>query len=236
MGRRGYPAEFRRKVLDLVDAGRKVADVARDLGVSDQTIYNWRLQDRIDRGLEPGATSAGRPTTSASSRTTTSWRRTRRRVRCSSWSRSRSTTSTRRTPRCTPPVTATPRTTSRRTPPNGSRPTATRSTAGSRRRARADGAPRHRPTMGGRPEAIAGPTLHNRDDGTPIGRGARHDEPPAEPARRGRRRGARRGARGQHRRRMQQAFLDYSMSVIVGRALPDVRDRLKRRRVRRSGK
>ena len=152
MGRRGYPAEFRRKVLDLVDVGRKVADVARDLGVSDQTIYNWRLQDRIDRGLEPGATSAGRPTTSASSRTTTSWRRTRRRVRCSSWSRSRSTTSTRRTPRCTPPVTATPRTTSRRTPPNGSRPTATRSTAGSMRRARADGAPRHRPTMGGRPE------------------------------------------------------------------------------------
>jgi DNA gyrase/topoisomerase IV subunit A len=36
--------------------------------------------------------------------------------------------------------------------------------------------------------------------------------------------------------RMQQAFLDYSMSVIVGRALPDVRDRLKRRRVRRSGR
>ena len=27
--------------------------------------------------------------------------------------------------------------------------------------------------------------------------------------------------------RMQQAFLDYSMSVIVGRALPDVRDGLK---------
>lgn len=58
MGRRGYPAEFRRRVLDLVEAGRKVADVARDLQVSDQTIYNWRRQDRIDRGLEPGATSA----------------------------------------------------------------------------------------------------------------------------------------------------------------------------------
>ena len=27
-----YPAEFRRKVLDLLDAGRKVADVAADLG------------------------------------------------------------------------------------------------------------------------------------------------------------------------------------------------------------
>lgn len=57
MGRRGYPPEFRRKVLDLVEAGRKVADVARDLGISDQTIYTWRRQDRIDRGLEPGLTS-----------------------------------------------------------------------------------------------------------------------------------------------------------------------------------
>ncbi|GAA1440274.1 hypothetical protein [Nocardiopsis tropica] len=33
MGRRGYPAEFRRKVLDLVQAGRSVADVAHDLEV-----------------------------------------------------------------------------------------------------------------------------------------------------------------------------------------------------------
>src|ERR1700757_1305814 len=58
MGRRGYPPEFRRKVLDLIEAGRKVADVARDLGISDQTIYSWRRQDRIDRGLEPGLSSA----------------------------------------------------------------------------------------------------------------------------------------------------------------------------------
>jgi putative transposase len=57
MGRRGYPPEFRRKVLDLIEAGRKVADVARDLGISDQTIYSWRRQDRIDRGLEPGLSS-----------------------------------------------------------------------------------------------------------------------------------------------------------------------------------
>ena len=30
MGRRGYPAEFRRRVLDLIDTGRLVADVAVD--------------------------------------------------------------------------------------------------------------------------------------------------------------------------------------------------------------
>jgi transposase-like protein len=51
MGRRGYPPEFRRKVVDLVEAGRSVADVARDLGISEQSIYTWRRQARIDRGL-----------------------------------------------------------------------------------------------------------------------------------------------------------------------------------------
>ena len=56
-GRRGYPAEFRRKVLDLMESGRPVAEVAKALGISDQTIYTWRRQDRIDKGLEPGLTS-----------------------------------------------------------------------------------------------------------------------------------------------------------------------------------
>ena len=54
MGRIGYPAEFRRRVVDLIAAGGKVREVARDLGVSEQTIYTWRRQDRIDRGLGPG--------------------------------------------------------------------------------------------------------------------------------------------------------------------------------------
>src|SRR5205823_13161832 len=57
-GRRGYPSDFRRKVLDLMDAGRSVGEVARDLGISDQSIYAWRRQDRVDRGLVPGLTSA----------------------------------------------------------------------------------------------------------------------------------------------------------------------------------
>lgn len=58
MGRRGYPPEFRRRVLDLIESGRKIVDVARDLDVSAQTIYTWRRQDRIDRGLEPGTSSS----------------------------------------------------------------------------------------------------------------------------------------------------------------------------------
>lgn len=60
MGRRGYPPEFRRRVIDLVEGGRRVADVASDLGISEQTIYTWRRQDRIDRGLVPGLSSAER--------------------------------------------------------------------------------------------------------------------------------------------------------------------------------
>jgi transposase len=39
MGRRGYPQEFRRRLLDLVEAGRPVVEVARELGVSAQLIY-----------------------------------------------------------------------------------------------------------------------------------------------------------------------------------------------------
>lgn len=57
MARPGYPAEFRRKVLDLIEAGRTIADVAHDLEISEQSIYTWRRQDRIDRGLVPGLSS-----------------------------------------------------------------------------------------------------------------------------------------------------------------------------------
>ncbi|MGO9177763.1 MAG: transposase [Candidatus Limnocylindrales bacterium] len=55
MGRRGYPAEFRRKALDLVTAGRHVTDLARDLRISAQTIYVWRRQEQIDRALRIAA-------------------------------------------------------------------------------------------------------------------------------------------------------------------------------------
>ncbi len=68
MGRRGYPPESRRRVVALVGAGRKIVDVARDLGVSEQTIYTWRRQERIDRGLVPGLTSIERDELAAAKR------------------------------------------------------------------------------------------------------------------------------------------------------------------------
>lgn len=60
MGRRGYPPEFRRRALDLLAAGRRATDLARDLGVSSQTIYLWRHQEQVDRGLVAGLTSTER--------------------------------------------------------------------------------------------------------------------------------------------------------------------------------
>ncbi len=56
---RATRSSFDARVLDILAVGRSVASVAHDLDVSDhQTIYNWRRQDRIDRGIEPGLTTA----------------------------------------------------------------------------------------------------------------------------------------------------------------------------------
>jgi transposase len=68
MGRLGYPAEFRRRVLDLIAAGRGVREVALDLGISEQTVYSWRRQERVDQGIELGLTSAERAELAAARR------------------------------------------------------------------------------------------------------------------------------------------------------------------------
>jgi len=68
LGRRGYPPEFRRRALDLLAAGRRATDLARDLGISSQTIYLWRHQEQIDRGLVAGLTSTERTELAAAKR------------------------------------------------------------------------------------------------------------------------------------------------------------------------
>ena len=55
---RRYPVEFRRKVLDLIEAGKPVAEIAVQLGKTAQTVYNWRNQDQIDRGLRAGVSTS----------------------------------------------------------------------------------------------------------------------------------------------------------------------------------
>ena len=65
---RRYPPEFRRRVLDLLAAGRSATDVAQDLGISGACIYNWRKQDRIDRGEIPGLSTPERSELAAARR------------------------------------------------------------------------------------------------------------------------------------------------------------------------
>jgi transposase len=62
------PAGVQTQGLDLIEAGRSVTDVARDLGISGQAIHTWRRQDRIDRGLVPGLNSAEKEELAAAKR------------------------------------------------------------------------------------------------------------------------------------------------------------------------
>lgn len=55
---RSYSPEFRKKVLDLVEAGRPIAQIAQDLDISLQTIYTWRRQHLVDIGEQPGTKSS----------------------------------------------------------------------------------------------------------------------------------------------------------------------------------
>jgi transposase-like protein len=54
---RRHPPEFRHRVLELVEAGTRVTEVAGELEVSSQAIYDWRRQAAIDDGLRPGVSS-----------------------------------------------------------------------------------------------------------------------------------------------------------------------------------
>jgi transposase len=59
--RPAYPEQFRREALELVRQGRSIPDVAGSLGVSSQSLRNWKRQDDRDRGeRDDGLTSAER--------------------------------------------------------------------------------------------------------------------------------------------------------------------------------
>jgi transposase len=56
-----YPPEFRREALELLKLSEKpITQIAKDLGVSEQTLYVWRRQAEVDQGKRDGLTSEER--------------------------------------------------------------------------------------------------------------------------------------------------------------------------------
>jgi transposase len=47
--RPAYPLEFRREAVQMLRAGRTPRELSESLGVSEQTLRNWRRQDQVDR-------------------------------------------------------------------------------------------------------------------------------------------------------------------------------------------
>lgn len=48
------PPEFRRRALDLVEQGEPVAQVARNLGISESCLRRWMDQVAVDAGAKGG--------------------------------------------------------------------------------------------------------------------------------------------------------------------------------------
>jgi transposase len=56
--RRSFTSEFKSDAVALViDEDRSIADVARSLGIGEQTLGNWVRQARVDRGQRAGLTT-----------------------------------------------------------------------------------------------------------------------------------------------------------------------------------
>src|SRR3954463_10949619 len=47
--RPAYPDEFRREAVQMLPPGRPAPELAQTLGVSEQTLRNWRRQAQVDR-------------------------------------------------------------------------------------------------------------------------------------------------------------------------------------------
>lgn len=47
--RPAFPPEFRQEAVQMLRAGRTPKELAASLGVSEQTLRNWRRQDEADR-------------------------------------------------------------------------------------------------------------------------------------------------------------------------------------------
>jgi transposase len=52
-----YPPQFRRQAIELLRSGTPLKEVAVELGVSQQTLRNWRRQGDVDAGHGEGLTT-----------------------------------------------------------------------------------------------------------------------------------------------------------------------------------
>ena len=53
-----YPPEFKAEAVRLVKSSEEtIAQIAKDLGISDQTLRNWVGQDNVDAGRKSGLSS-----------------------------------------------------------------------------------------------------------------------------------------------------------------------------------
>lgn len=52
------PPEFWRRALDLVEQGEPVAQVARNLGISESCLPRWMEQEAVDAGRKEGLSTS----------------------------------------------------------------------------------------------------------------------------------------------------------------------------------
>ena len=57
MPKKHYTPEYKRRIIDLILAGRRVADVAHEFKLAEQTIYRWMRQAKVDAGQRDGLTT-----------------------------------------------------------------------------------------------------------------------------------------------------------------------------------
>jgi transposase len=56
-----YPPEFKEEAVRLMrSSGKPLAQISRELSVSEQTLRNWRKQEEIDEGQREGLTTEER--------------------------------------------------------------------------------------------------------------------------------------------------------------------------------